>query len=138
MVADTLTEQDRQTITDATTEWAAALNRGSLEGVMAHTAADVLVFPSHEPPVSGADALRQWHERWFKEVEYTVKPTTEEIMGSGAAAVHRWSFTLRVQPRAGGAPIEDSGTCFWIWRREPTGRWLVARAIWNSALPMPS
>jgi ketosteroid isomerase-like protein len=138
IVADTLTELDRRTITDTTAEWAAALNRGSLDGVMAHTAADVLVFPAHEAPISGFDALREWHERWFKEVQYTIKPTTDEIIGSPAAAVHRWTFTMRVQPHAGGAPIDDSGTCFWIWRREADGRWLVARAIWNSRHPMPS
>lgn len=137
-VADTLSEQDRRTITDTTAEWAAALNRGNLDGVMAHSAADIMVFPAHEAPVSGAQALRQWHERWFSEVEYTVVPTTDEIIGSAAAAVHRWTFTLRIQPRAGGAAIEDSGTCFWIWRRETTGRWMVARAIWNSTRPMPS
>jgi len=137
-VADTLTEQDRRTITDATAEWAAALNRSSLEGVMAHTAADVLVFPAHEPPVAGAADLRRWHERWFNEVQYTINPTSEEIIGSAAAAVHRWTFTLRIQPRAGGTPIEDTGTCFWIWRCEATGHWRVARAIWNSTRPMPS
>lgn len=54
MVADALTEQDRGTITDSITAWAAALNHGSLEGVMAHNAADVLVFPAHEPPISAA------------------------------------------------------------------------------------
>lgn len=136
-VADTLNEQDRRTITETTAEWARALNSGSLEGVMAHSAADIMVCPAHEPPVSGAAALRQWHERGFSEVEYTIKPTTEEIIGGAAAAVHRWTFTLRIQPRAGGAAIEDTGTCFWIWRREANGDWVVVRGIWNSSRPLP-
>jgi ketosteroid isomerase-like protein len=61
---------------------------------------------------------------------------SDELVGSGDWALDRFSYTIAITPRAGGAAIQDSGSCFWIWQRDSRGAWRLARAIWNSANPV--
>ena len=137
ITGDTLADADRSAISAGMDRWLAAFKAADVRGLVADVAADVMVFPPNQPGVNGAAALRQWHEDQIKQADMTfTNVNTEEIIGVGMFALHRFSYALRVQPRAGGAAIEDRGMCFWIWRRESGGRWVIARSLWNSSNPL--
>jgi len=139
ITADTLADTDRSAISGGMDRWLAAFNAADIGGLVADAAADVMIFPPNQPGINGAAALRQWHENQMKQVVTTIRDVkTEEIIGSGTFALQRFSYALRLQPRAGGAAIDDRGMCFWIWRRDPSGRWMIARALWNSSNPLPA
>ena len=60
-----------------------------------------------------------------------------EIQGQGDMAYDRGTYSMAVTP-AGAAPIEDHGKYLTIWRKQADGSWKVARAIFNSDLPLPT
>jgi ketosteroid isomerase-like protein len=139
MASDPLTDSDRSAISANMDRWVAAFTAADINGLLADAAPDVMVFPPNQPGVNGAVALRQWHEDQMSQTDITITHWhTEEIVGSGVFALQRFAYGLRVQPRAGGPAIEDRGMCFWIWRRESSGRWVIARSIWNSSNPLPA
>jgi len=37
----------------------------------------------------------------------------------------------------GGKEVKDTGNSIWIMQRQPNGSWKIARAIWNSDVPLP-
>lgn len=61
---------------------------------------------------------------------------TIEIEGRGdlAYARHTYAWTVRI---GDGDPMPDRGKALTIWRRQPDGRWLLSRDIWNSDFPAP-
>ena len=42
---------------------------------------------------------------------------------------------LRPAPVAGGPAVTGRGNYVQVWHREPDGRWLFARELWNSTTP---
>jgi ketosteroid isomerase-like protein len=40
-----------------------------------------------------------------------------------------------VVPVAGGKPLVDRGSYMQVWQRQPDGRWLFSREVWNSSVP---
>jgi ketosteroid isomerase-like protein len=52
-------------------------------------------------------------------------------------AVDRQSYEVRLTPRRGGHAISVTGNSVWSWQRQTDGRWLLARAIWNSTTALP-
>ena len=134
---DTLADVDRSAIAAGMDQWLQAFNAADVKGLVAHAAPDVMVFPPNHPGINGAAALRQWHQDQFAQADTAITELkTEEIIGSGEFALHRFSYALRVQPHAGGAAIEDRGMCFWIWRRESDDHWVILRSLWNSSNPL--
>ena len=64
--------------------------------------------------------------------------SSREVVGGGTWAFDCLSYAMRLAPKAGGPAIQTTGTCVWVWERQADGRWLIARAIWNSDNPPPS
>jgi ketosteroid isomerase-like protein len=64
--------------------------------------------------------------------------TTHELQGSSVWAFERQSYEIELTPREGGSPVADRGSSVWIWQRQSDGGWRVARAIWNSNVPLPA
>jgi ketosteroid isomerase-like protein len=54
----------------------------------------------------------------------------------GGVAIDHFRWIMDIVPRGGGRGIRDEGKCIWIWRRSKDGGWKIARAIWNSELPL--
>jgi ketosteroid isomerase-like protein len=64
--------------------------------------------------------------------------SSDELMGSGIVSLIGGSYAIVLTPRSGASAIQDGGTCLWIWERDADGAWKLARAIWNSANPIPA
>ena len=118
--------------------WLAAMNTDNLDGLVKPLAEGCWAFPPHEAAVHGVDAQRSWHQARIAQFATRITMSSDELIGAGDRVVDRTSYTIVLTPRSGGPAIQDSGTCFWIWERDADGSWKIARAIWNSAKPMPA
>ena len=131
-----LADADLASIAQLREQWLAAIHRDSLDGLMNPVAEDCATFPPNEAALHGLDPQRRWHQARIAQFTTRLTITPDELSGAGDWALDRWSYTITLTPRAGGAALQDSGCCFWILRRDGSGTWKVARAIWNSANPI--
>lgn len=132
-----LSQADVDAISSARESFVTAIANDDVEGMVALLTEDGQAFPSHEPALVGRDANRAWHAERISEftTEFTISP--DELIVEGPMAFERFSYTLKLTPKAGGDPVEETGRCVWLWRRED-GSWKVARAMWNSPEPLPT
>jgi len=61
--------------------------------------------------------------------------TGREVLIGGEWATEVASFEWALVPVAGGPAAIDQGSYVQVWHREPDGRWLFARELWNSSTP---
>jgi ketosteroid isomerase-like protein len=118
--------------------WLAAMNSDNLQGVVTPLTENCWAFPPHEAPLQGMEAQRAWHKGRIAQFTTRISMSSDELIGAGDFAIDRLSYAIALTPRTGGPAIQDEGTCFWIWQRDPSGSWKIARAIWNSANPVAS
>jgi ketosteroid isomerase-like protein len=135
-IADTLTASDVAAINEARRAWLRAINADDVNALLAVLAADIVVFPPHDAPLVGLEGSRAFHQARIAQFATELTMASAEVTGGGVWAFDQLYYTIRLTPRAGGAPMEDSGPCLWIWRREADGQWRLVRAIWNSEQPL--
>jgi ketosteroid isomerase-like protein len=100
---------------------------------------DAVLMPPNQPAVVGRAAVIDWFAGVVKQARTTgVGIPQREVIVAGDWAIERGSFTWKVAPTAGGAPIEDRGNFLAIYQRQTDGAWKVTRNIWNSTLPAPA
>lgn len=131
------TETDIDAIAALRQAFVTAIGSDDVEGMVTLLTEDGTAFPPNEPALVGRQANRAWHEQRIAEFQTAFTVSTDELIGDGDQAFERFSYTLTLTPRAGGDPLEDSGRCVWLWRRQD-GEWKIARAMWNSPEPAES
>jgi uncharacterized protein (TIGR02246 family) len=119
-------ESDERAIREVHVAWIDAVNAGDLTRLLALMADDVVfLVPGRAPsgrdgfPVGFSAAHAQYRLRCTSELEEV------EIVGEMAYTVCRDS--LSVTPRAGGQATELAGHRITLYRKQPDGRWLLAR-----------
>ena len=119
-------QSDERAIRDAHATWIAAVNAPDLACLLALMAEDVVFLgPGHEPlgregfPAPFLAAHEQLLIRCISELEEV------QVVGDVACTVCRDS--LSVTPRAGGPTTRLAGHRLTVYRRQPDGRWLLAR-----------
>lgn len=98
---------------------------------------DVVLMPPNEPVLKGKPAVRTWYDQFLTQLHTSSLTISnrEVLLGDGFAteiANFEWGLT----PVAGGPPVVDAGSYMQVWRRDPNGRWLFGREIWNSSKPL--
>jgi uncharacterized protein (TIGR02246 family) len=127
---------DERAIREVHTTWIDAVNAGDLVRLLTLMADDVVFLnPGQAPfgrdgfPVGFSAAHQQSRIRCISELEEVV------IVGEVAYTLCRDS--LSVTPRAGGEATELAGHRITIYRKQPDGRWLLARDA-NTLSPVVS
>ena len=128
---------DRQAIAAASARFQAAENAGSAEQARALFTDDLVAMGPDAPAISGADTvaaeMRSFYEAFTVEIEYS----SQEIEAFGDWGFDRGTYRFTLTPKAGGAPISQTGKYLWLYRRQADGSWKQARVIWNSSDPPP-
>lgn len=130
-----LTEADRAAIAAAGESMAVAANAGDFAKWADVQAEDVQMFPPNSDAVIGRDAIAAAMKA-YPPVS-NVKFVQNEVVGAGDLAYVRGSYSMTISP-PGIPPIEDKGAYIEIWRKQPDGRWLISRDIYNSSVPLPA
>jgi uncharacterized protein (TIGR02246 family) len=127
---------DRAAVEFATREYADAWKANDQKRVLATLLPDAVLMPSGLAPVSGTKAITRF---WFP----TDRPATrvldialtiEEVRLDGDLAVVSGSGTLTYTPITNNKPAAARTLRSWyinVLRRQPDGRWLIARRAWS-------
>jgi uncharacterized protein (TIGR02246 family) len=106
--------------------WIDAVNGGDLARLLALMADDfVFVNPGHAP--FGRDGFSANFSAAHQQVRIRCSSELEEVVVVGDVAYTRSRDELSVSPRVGGEAAQLSGYRITVYRKQPDGRWLLAR-----------
>lgn len=127
-------EADRKDVADAVEAFGAALNRGDYSAAVDMMTDDAVYWPDAAAEIGKADALAAYDRL----AGYRVRASfpIKEILLSGDLALVVAHEYFRLEPRAGGDPIEINGRrAFSVWQRQADGRWKNSRGMTNWPSP---
>jgi uncharacterized protein (TIGR02246 family) len=96
---------------------------------------DAVSMPPNAPPLVGRPAVKTWAETLFSQMTVRVASQDSEMVFTGEWAFVRGTYSATFTPKAGGAPIEDTGSWLVIMKSQSGGAWKYARLMWNSDQP---
>jgi uncharacterized protein (TIGR02246 family) len=117
---------DERAIRELDANWIDAVNAGDLARLLTLITDDCALLGPGEAPIGRegfvakfSAAMQQAHIRCISDLE--------EVVVVGDVAYTRSSDSLSVTPRAGGELTQLAGHRLTIYRKQPDGRWLLAR-----------
>jgi uncharacterized protein (TIGR02246 family) len=117
-------------------KYLAAENAGDAAALAALYTGDGVYMPSNMPAASGTAAIQAYYEQVFAQMTAQGSATPAGIDVAGDWAIERGSFKTTLTPKAGGAPMEDTGKYVVVGKKTGTG-WKLHYLIWNSDMPLP-
>ena len=119
-------EPEERTIREVHTTWIDAVNAGDLDRLLAMIADDVVLLnPGGEP--LGPDGFATRFSDAHQQLRFRCTSELEEVVVVGDVAYTRSRDALSVTPRAGGEETRHAGYRLTVYRKQPDGRWLLAR-----------
>lgn len=119
-------ESDEQTIREIHTAWIDAVNAGDLAHLLSLMADDVVFLSPGQAPCGRdgfpAGFLTAHQQSWIHCIS-----ELEEVVVDDDVAYTLARDSLSVTPRTGGEAKKLAGHRITIYRRQPDGRWLLAR-----------
>ena len=110
----------------------AALRNAELDKMVAVYMDEVISLPPGQPALVGKRAVRAMWQDVLASFQGNVTVDIEEIQILGDWAYERGTYRMELMPKAGGAPINDTGKYLDILRRTD-GQWRYWRVSWNSS-----
>lgn len=133
-----MSDHDVELIRQLLLDWERAIKAGDLGSYMDLYDDDAIeMWPGHAPFI-GKEAIRAWYADFFSHREYVEAAySIREVEVAG-----RWAFDwgisrVRWRSKDSGEPVEASGKCIEVLRKQPDGSWKFWRTILNSN-PLPS
>ncbi len=121
---------DEQAIRELNSTWTEAVNAGELDRLLSWMADDVVLSgPAQEP--FGRDRFATVFFSAHQQFRIRCESEMEEVVVLGEVAYTRCRDSLSVIPIAGGDESRLAGYRLTIWRKQPDGRWLLARDLHN-------
>ncbi|MEO7794332.1 MAG: SgcJ/EcaC family oxidoreductase [Thermoanaerobaculia bacterium] len=119
-------ESDEQEVRELQSTWIDAVNAGDLARLLTLMTDDVVFLnPGQEP--FGRDGFSVNYSAAHQRNRFRCISDLEEIVVVGEVAYTRSGDALSVTPRAGGEEMKLGGYRITICRKQPDGRWLLAR-----------
>ncbi|MDR7543024.1 MAG: SgcJ/EcaC family oxidoreductase [Armatimonadota bacterium] len=117
---------DEREIREAHSTWIDAVNAGNLVRLLTLMTDDVVFLSPGQAPF-GRDQLSANFSTAHQQVRIRCISELEEIVVVGDVAYTRSRDTLSITPHAGGEARQLAGHRITIYRKQPDGRWLLAR-----------
>jgi ketosteroid isomerase-like protein len=123
-------------VDSASTRLLSALRTDSRDSLLALMTEDVVLMPPNEPVLRGKAAVSEWYGKFVGMMRTTgLTVTNREVLIGGDYASEIATFEWGLVSREGGPAITDRGSYIQVWQRQPDGRWLFSREVWNSMAP---
>ena len=106
--------------------WISAVNAGDLARLLTLMTDDVVFLNPGQAPV-GRQGFPAGFSIAHQQFQIRCVSELEEVMVIGEVAYTLCRDSLSMTPRAGGETTELSGHRLTIYRKQPDGRWLLAR-----------
>jgi uncharacterized protein (TIGR02246 family) len=117
---------DERAIREVHSTWIDAVNAGDLARLLSLMADDV-VFLNPGRSALGRDGFSANFSAAHEQLRIRCISEPEEVVIVGEVAYTRSRDSLTVSPRAGGEESRLAGDRMTIYRKQPDGRWLLAR-----------
>ena len=108
-----------------------AMAVGDVPAKMRLYTVDAVLMPPEGPVVSGQEAIRLWHEVFFKKGTSPGVSKVDEVQVFGEWGFARGTFSGTAPSRTGGPPSSVSEKWLVVVRRQVDGSWKIARDIWT-------
>ncbi len=108
--------------------WIAAVNAGELERLLSWMTDDVVLISPGQAP-QGREGFAANYRAALERIRFHCTSDLEEVLVAGDLAYTRCRDTLAITPLGGGDTTTFSGHRCTVYRRQPDGRWLLARDI---------
>ena len=125
---------DEREIREVHSSWIDAVNAGDLDRLLTLMADDVVFLNPGRPPLCRAGFSANFSAA-HQQVRIRCISELEEVVVVGEVAYTRSRDALSVTPRAGGEATQLAGHRITIYRKQPDGRWLLARdahTLWQT------
>jgi uncharacterized protein (TIGR02246 family) len=117
---------DERKIREVHSTWITAVNAGDLDRLLTLMTDDVVYLnPGHAP--FGRDGFSANFSAGHQQGRIRCSSELEEVVVIGEVAYTRSRDALSVTPRAGGKEAHLAGHRITVYRKQPDGRWLLAR-----------
>jgi len=117
---------DELAIREVHATWIAAVNAGDLERLLSLMADDVVFLNPGQAPC-GRDGFAPGFLTAHQQSRICCRSELADVAVVGAVAYTLSRDSLAVAPRAGGAARQLAGHRLTVYRKQPDGRWLLAR-----------
>jgi uncharacterized protein (TIGR02246 family) len=117
---------DDRAIRELHSTWIDAVNAGDLARLIPLMADDVVFLNPGQAPV-GRDCFSANFSAAHQQVRVHCRSELEEVVVVGEVAYTRSRDALSVTPHAGGEAMQLAGHRITVYRKQPDGRWLLAR-----------
>jgi uncharacterized protein (TIGR02246 family) len=117
---------DERAVRDAHSAWIDAVNAGDLVGLLALMTDDVVFLNPGRAPV-GRDGFAPGFTAAHRQAQVRCVSELEDVVVVGEVAYARSRDSLSVTPRSGGEATQLAGHRLTVYRKQPDGRWLLAR-----------
>jgi uncharacterized protein (TIGR02246 family) len=117
---------DEQEIREVHSTWISAVNAGDLVRLLTLMTDDAFFLNPGQTPV-GRDGFSANFSAAHQQVRIRCSSELEEVVVIGEVAYTRSRDALSVTPRAGGEATQFVGHRMTVYRKQPDGRWLLAR-----------
>jgi ketosteroid isomerase-like protein len=103
------------------TEYTAAIGRGDREAFLSFFTDSIVIMPPGAPILRGRDAARNFAGPLFDNFNVQESIVYDELHVNGDWATGRFSYTMTLSPKKGGASTAERGKAIAWLRRTPTG-----------------
>jgi len=117
---------DERKIREVHSTWIDAVNNGDLVRLLTLMADDVVFLNPGQAPF-GRDEFSVNFPAAHQQFRVRCVSELEEVVVAGEVAYTRSRDALSVTPRAGGEATQVAGHRITVYRKQPDGRWLLAR-----------
>ena len=117
---------DERTIREVHSAWIDAANAGDLVCLLSLMADDVVFLSPGQAPV-GRDGFSPGFSAAHQQAQINCISELEDVEVVGEVAYTLSRDSLSVTPRAGGEAMQLAGDRLTVYRKQPDGRWLLAR-----------
>lgn len=119
-------EPDALAVRQVHSTWIDAINTGDLVALLSLMADDVVFLnPGHAP--FGREGFSPNFTAAHQQGRIDCSSELEEVVVVGEVAYTRSRDSLSVTPHSGGEAMQLAGHRITIYRKQPDGRWLLAR-----------
>jgi uncharacterized protein (TIGR02246 family) len=117
---------DERAIREVHSAWIDAVNAGDLGRLLTLMADDVVFLNPGQAPV-GRDGFSPGFSTAHQQARINCVSELEDVVVVGEVAYTLSRDSLSVTPHAGGEAMQLAGHRITVYRKQPDGRWLVAR-----------
>ena len=117
---------DERAVREVHSTWIEAVNAGELDRLLGMITDDVVLINPEGAPI-GREGFSAKFAGAQEEWRIECRSELEEVVVAGEVAYTRSRDAVFATPRAGGETTQSAGYRLTVYRRQPDGRWLLAR-----------